>query len=598
MYMNKGFLKNIFSLRTGQLLFIGLLSLTACEDKPARLSGGVLPDGEVIKGLNWDRHELISENVMRDAVKTSDASYGIIGNLTDTVFGQSKAGFVTDFSIGSKVQFKVDVYMPPTNNVPHDTIYEDVYRYKFNNNIDTIADTWRVDSIVLNLQYQYNNWYGDMTAEQMIKVFELGSSLESNADEYYSNTNMNDFFPTLVGEKLVHPNNDVPDTLKSDKWDNLWQDPDALLNDPQYLWDVAKIDTLYPDFNGHTLKTKYWNIKLSNELAERIFNATEGELTNTLSFKGLFHGLYLTADESENTSGEGNLTKMNILGSSSAVASHLTIHLSRDHKYLNTEEEIRDTTSTYSYTFPINKENVRFNTYQHTADPRIKLEDPSTHSLYVQGMAGVYSRFSLPDEVRFWADSLSLIQDHKLEGEPYRTTSNIEFYLEVDTLSYPSNQGGIQRYPIPQSLSILWYDDNNKLTTPIYTTVVNGRTITSPVFGSDSDANGSRSGVGELVFKRQENEDGTYHYEYLYRFIMRSDYFNYIMRQLDNARFEKGWDIDSDEFKTEFERVFKNEFYIGPSSTTANFQRVKLFSGAHPERPFKMNIKYYHYIPR
>ncbi len=597
-------LKNIFSLKTGQLLIIGLLSLSACKDEPTRLAGNVLPEGEIIIGLNYDEHQIMGQNVGRDAVLTSDADYGLFGAFNDSVFGLSKAEFVTDFSIGARVAIRSII----TNGVytdGEDGIYSDTVTWgKFNNNDPKYDDVWRVDSVVLNLQYQFNDWYGDMFNEQKLSVYEVSSSLGSNSTEYYSNSDV----PVLsmpIGEKMVHPNDDVPDSLKNktdDRWTNpktLWQYPDSLLSYPQYLWDVVRIDSSMNDWDGgsysaHTNRTKYWNIKLNDDVANRFFNIDSVSLLSTNGFQGHFSGVLVTPES--NTSEVGSLTRINLFGSTTVLASHITLHYSREYKYVNSESELRDTLMNGFYNFPINVENVRFNRYQHLPDERIKFNDESSQSLYIQGMAGVYSKFSFPEEVRHWADSLSLIAANKLEGEPYRTASNIEILLEVDTLSYPSDEGGIQRYPTPSSLTILWEGDDGKLTTPIYNTVVNGQSISSPIFGSDASSTGSRSGVGEQVVRQVENEDGTYRYEYLYRFILRADYFNYIMRTLDETRYEQ--DLSEEEFLEEFRRVFKNEFYIGPTSTTADFRRVKLFNGSHKKKPIKMNIKYYHYQPR
>jgi len=134
----------------------------------------------------------------------------------------------------------------------------------------------------------------------------------------------------------------------------------------------------------------------------------------------------------------------------------------------------------------------------------------------------------------------------------------------------------MDRYPIPEQLAIKWMNEKNELDNPIYTSIVNGRKISSPIFGSDADQEGRRTGIGERVIRK--SEDGKT--EYLYRFILRADYFNYIMRN------EDGGELD------------KKQFYIGPASTTSNFQRVVLFGGANDVRPMKMNIKYFKYQVR
>nr|WP_321406123.1 DUF4270 family protein [uncultured Carboxylicivirga sp.] len=607
--MNKRFLKNIFSKNIGQLIFIGLLSLTACQDKPARLSGDVLPDGEVIQGLN-EYVQLSSKSIMRESVKTDDADYGLLGVFNDTVFGKTKADFVTDFSIGTRTVFAVkDVIMPPTTNVPFDTTYSSVYMYKFNNNIDTIPnEIWKVDSLVLNLQYQFNDWYGDMLQKQNINIYELSGSLGSNYADRYNNEVV-DYLPIPIGQKEVHPNDDIPDTLKyslDDRWSNsktLWQDADSLLNNPQYLWDMIKVQSdkdsswLDSDFTDYLTQTKYWNIKLNDEIAQRVFNLDSATLTNTSAFTSAFPGIYVTCDDLDETK-EGNLTRIKLLGSGSTLASNLTIYFSRLREYVENEVPTDSILQSFTYTFPINAENVRFNRYEHEPDPRIDLDDENSSNLYVQGMAGLYSQFTIPDEISEWADSLTLDASRKLEGDPYLTTANIEFFLEVDTSSnVPYDQGGIQRYQLPESLEIKCKDEEGEFVTPTYTFDSGGKTYSGFIFGNTTST-GTRTGNGERVIKRVDNEDGSISYEYYYRFIMNANYFNYLMRELDNRRYDNGWDLSDQEYLDEFHKLFKTEFYIGPNSTTYNFRRVKLFSASHPERPLKMNIKYYHFIPR
>jgi len=603
--MYKRFLKNIFSLKLGQLFFIGLLSLTACKDEPARLSGGVLPDGEVIRGLN-EYIELGTKNVMRDAVRTNDADYGLIGVFNDSVFGKTKADFVTDFSIGQRTAFKAsDVISSPSANV--DSTYSSIDYFKFNNNNDTIAEIWRVDSLVLNLQYQFNDWYGDMLAQQRLKVYELSSPYESNYDPHYSNEAVNYDPANLLGEKIVSPNIDVPDSMRlASRWtssDNLWEYPDSLLNYPQYLWDMdkyqASLDSNWIDknFTDHTSRTKYWNIKLNDAIAERIFNLDSEYLVNTSAFKGAFPGIYVTS-ENVDENADGNLTRINLLTTGSTINTNLTLHFSRYRQYTENEIEQDSLIENYSYSFPINTENVRFNRFQHEVDDRIDTAAAAPGNLYIQGMAGLYSKFTIPKEVSSWADSLTLNPEYKLEGEPYRTVANIEFFLEVDTSSNaPWNKGGIQRYQLPESLEIMVKNKDGEFVTPTYSLEINNNTYSGFIFGVSSST-GSRTGNGERVSRQVEDENGGYRTEYLYRFIMNADYFNYLMRKLDKKRFENDWDLNDEEFINEFHKLFNTEYYIGPNSSTNNFRRVKLFSGSNSEKPFRMNIKYYHYIPR
>ncbi len=562
-------------LSVGQSLVIGLLSLTvACKDEPARLSGDVLPEGEMIKGLNYDGHELMTQNVMRESVRTSDASYGILGKFNDPLFGSSEAGFLTDFSIGKKVYFSIEY-------IDADGEEQDTVLYQFNNtNItDFPNDEWRVDSLMLNLQYQFNNWYGDMTHPQKVNVYELSTSLGSISQKYYSDHDVTGMYdPIAVASEVLYPNNEVPDTLRSTNWANLYQYTDSLWNYPQYLWDMDKVGEaidsswLDNDFSAHTTKTKTWSLKMNDELTNRFYNLTENDLNSTGAFKNVFNGVYVALDEMQEV-GNGWLNKINLLSTSSSVASNLTLHLSRDYKYLNSLDELRDTTVSYAYQFPINLENVRFNKYTHVLDDtNIDIEDVTPERVYIQGMAGSYMKMQLPDEILNWADSIknpAVVEP--FTDEDYRMVANVEFYMEIDTVA-----SEMDRYPVPDQLVIKWANEKGELVDPYYTIEKNGNTITTPVFGGDTESDGSRKGIGERVV-RLSDEDRP---EYLYRFIMRSDFFNYIMRNQDGASLNE------------------KEFYIGPVNTTSNFQRVVLFGGANTARPMKMNIKYYHYRPR
>jgi hypothetical protein len=590
----KNYSLNKILIVVGQLFVIGLLCITvSCKDEPARLTGDVLPDGEMIKGHIYDGHILDTRNIAREQVRTDDATYGIIGEFKDPVFGDTKADFVTDFSLSSRVYYKVDSIYGVSLTTGNDTVYKgennkgfEYHQFNNDNNDDPRFpyDTWEVDSLVLNLQYQFNNWYGDMLAKQNIQVYELNELL-STTQEYY-NDQVIGFNPELVGEKEVHPNDEVPDSLKSDVWGNIWENPAELWGNPSYLWDVAKIDTVMEsDFNGHTANTKIWSIKLNDDLRDRFFNMEEGDLSSTTSFKGEFNGLYVTSGKTGSVEDEGSLTKINLL-SEGGLATNLTLYTKREHKYWkalgDNKYEVRDTVSKFVYNFPINIENTRFNKYQHTLETDIKLDDPLTEKLYIQGMAGSYMRMQLPDEVLTWVDSIgNPAPAEQFDNIDYHMVSNIEFFMEA-----AMDSGDVARYPIPERLTLRWMDEDGELVNPVYTIVVNGNKVSVPVFGT-TNSQGNSVGSGERVVRRNDKGE----LEYLYRFIMRADYFNYIMR------FQDGADLN--------EKVF----YVGPENTTANFQRVILYSGAKAnenvevkgtkyDKRMKMNIKYYQYRPR
>ena len=134
---------------------------TSCNDDSGRLEGGVLPENEELKGLNYDGHKLVSENTKQDRVKTNDATKGILGEYNDPILGTSKAEFLCDFSTNWKVEYKnLSVYNESENK------FETKTYSRFANGTE-----WQVDSAVLELQYTYNNWYGDMESTHEVSVY-------------------------------------------------------------------------------------------------------------------------------------------------------------------------------------------------------------------------------------------------------------------------------------------------------------------------------------------------------------------------------------------------------------------------------------------
>ncbi|MCT4648588.1 MAG: DUF4270 domain-containing protein [Carboxylicivirga sp.] len=587
--MKKFSFKNILTTTTGQFFIIGLLCIGyACEDEPAQLSGNILPPGERINGITYDEHILDTRNILRtnndNKVQTNHADLGIIGEFNDPKFGKTKADFVTNFNIAGKPSFSVSTVKVEGN----DTIRNTETFHRFNNNKDDIADNWKVDSLVLSLQYQFNGWYGDMLSKQRVKVYELSNGLGSPLVDQFNDYEVA-HEATALADILLHPNIDIPDTLRNaTNWSNIWAYPDSLWNHPQYLWNQDKvkqaIDSAWVSnsYNAHTAKTKNWTIKLNDDIAERFFLFEESELASKAAFESAFNGLYVTSEQ-ENSGNEGWLAQVNLLGTSNSVASNLRIYLSREHKYENAQKEIRDTVTNYTYTFPINSENVRINRFAHTTTDDIKVDDATTNRLYIQGMAGSYMRLMFPEEIMQWTDSIKDPQAENADlSKPFNIASNIELLMEID-----STTTDMSRYPIPENLSILWKNDKGELEVPTFVFTNNGQTTTRPVFGITS-SNGSIGG-GERVIEL--NDDGSR--QYYYRFIMNADYFNDIMK-------DGGDNLD------------QKEFYLLPNNlrnSTYNINRVILFSGAEAnmklniggkevDKRMKLDIKYFKYKVR
>ena len=162
------------NITAGQLFIIGLLSLfiISCDEEEAKMEGNVLPPSENLAGyISENAHPLITTNQLQGTVITSDATYGIIGNYNDPKFGNTNAGFVSNFSLGGPVKFEVKKYINSNN----DTIDTKTY-YKMDN-----GDGWSLDSVVISVPYYFNNWVGNMEAEQEIAIYKLNAPLADNS---------------------------------------------------------------------------------------------------------------------------------------------------------------------------------------------------------------------------------------------------------------------------------------------------------------------------------------------------------------------------------------------------------------------------------
>ncbi|MBI9062432.1 MAG: DUF4270 family protein [Marinilabiliaceae bacterium] len=614
--MNKISLKHTFNHLAGQFFIIGLLSLSvSCKDDPAKLGGdGVLPEGDEITAHSYNSYPLITETTTRKEIRTSDANYGVLGSFDDPTFGNTEAGFAFNISIGAPPAFKVKLLDPNDLTNPDKAI--DTTFYKFDNETTEFNEYWEADSVVLNLEYQYNKWYGDMVAKQTINVFEL-TELQGPSHEYFNTHKFLEEGPSLLGTQSVSVNNDVPDTLKNEtNWNDIttgtYKNITELYSDPGHLWDVKKIDTLYNDFNQHKVTTKSWRIKLDDELAQRIFEISEEDLKTTKL--NLINGIFVNAIR-EDASNQGWLTRIELVTfNPKTISSSLDFYVSRKYKKLNDKNEVIDTTHQYPpYSFPINKENTIVNTYEHTRDPGIDIDDPAAKQLFIQGMAGTYACLKLPDELITWVDSL----ENEKAGAQRKTVSNIEFFLKV------ANLEEVDRYPIPDRLTIYTRNDEDEIVgPPRYTRLVNGNELELEIFGSNiqDNSSGQTAGTGEKkIYASITTENETQIDSIKYQFVMRAEYFNYVMRDLADDRSNLIFVLTQDEDITYqdlteaekeiidaqllkiYHNKFANEFYIGPDAGTADFDRVILHSAAKDTKDkdrLKMNIKYFEYITK
>ncbi len=507
----------------GQSIIIGLISLlmiAGCKDDPVDFGKDILPGKSFINARSYDGHYLSTYNVTKDSVRTDDPSAGILGYLVDPKFGISDADLLTQVSPGELI----------TDSA-------------FNMGAD-----YFVDSLVLNLNYRFNWWYGDMLAEHMIKVYELTTDIYPSPNKYYSNLDVSGYYDpdNPVAERLSFINDDVTDSLWLRTGDQIWEEPDSLWNVPSYMWDTSN-----DPFEYHN-----WSLKLNDELTQKIYGLDSATIADPAAFKSIFKGFYISSDLVD-ISGIGSLIKMDMLGS----ATNLKLYY---HYYSRNEDgDVTDTLDKI-HTFPINVESVRINRFMHDFENKIEFNDPATPQLFVQGMAGSYARIDFPDDLYSWADSLNYREE---SGNISHTGfSVIDLFIKVDTIA-----SSLDRFPPPASLSIYapkkdvdgnYLDDNNNI-------VDKSQQILYKPYFLDK--------YGKLQYAFSEGTfDPTLK---LYYFNVKVEFLDFIMKNYDEKAGLKLLD----------------EVYVAPANPDGNFQRVILNGSEAVSNPVIFNIGYVKY---
>ncbi|MFH1321741.1 MAG: DUF4270 domain-containing protein [Bacteroidota bacterium] len=155
-----------------ELIFF--LLLAACND-PEVIGLDVQPLGDKLNVSFCDTSTLITYTVREDSIRTDEMALNLLGSYNDPVFGLSSASFYTQFSL-------------PVNNVD-------------------FGSGFTPDSLVLSLAL--SDYYGDLSSDHTIKVFELtediyiDSSYYSTRDFEYDQVLAYTTIPVQDGDNLV-----------------------------------------------------------------------------------------------------------------------------------------------------------------------------------------------------------------------------------------------------------------------------------------------------------------------------------------------------------------------------------------------------------
>ena len=132
-------------------LMIGslILAFASCKKSPETIGNDLISDSDYIGVYHTDTVEIMCHSYF-DSVSTKNTSYALLGSMKDPVFGNSEAGFYSQFRLSLAGQsFGVNPVL---------------------------------DSLVLQLSVA--NYYGDTTVFQTAHVYELTDTLSRDASYY------------------------------------------------------------------------------------------------------------------------------------------------------------------------------------------------------------------------------------------------------------------------------------------------------------------------------------------------------------------------------------------------------------------------------
>ena len=132
-------------------LMIGslILAFVSCRKSPETIGNNLISDSNYIGVYHTDTVEIMCHSYF-DSVSTKNTNYALLGSMKDPVFGNSEAGFFSQFRLSLAGQ--------------------------------SFGSTPVLDSLVLQLSIA--NYYGDTNVMQTVHVYELTDTLSGNSSYY------------------------------------------------------------------------------------------------------------------------------------------------------------------------------------------------------------------------------------------------------------------------------------------------------------------------------------------------------------------------------------------------------------------------------
>lgn len=325
---------NLLSVLTIALLF------ASCKKSESDVGRDVLPDGDLLNATYCDTATVIAYNILDDTLRTDESYTGnvanLVGTMADPIFGRTDAS----------------LYFNLTN--PNNTT-----------DIGFGADP-KLDSVVLTLAYQKDNYYGDKSDPLLFNVYRLTQDMSYDSSYYSYSTIAHN-----VSEDITYSGNGKQIT----------------------------IDPINNVYEGDVLYAPHARIRLKNEIGQQFIDDST-HLKNTAALMAFFKGLHITTKNTVVSSNDfGCIAYFDLTSPLSKVS--IFYHNGTNFTTKKLDLTIRNTSA-------------KFNHYDHDysqASSQLTQQFAPTNNtalgntnLFMQGMASTRIKISLP-HIKNFSDS-------------------------------------------------------------------------------------------------------------------------------------------------------------------------------------------------
>lgn len=375
-----------------------ILTNTSCKKENNEVGSDVLGNRSGFNVQVTDTFDVITYNCIADSVDTRFLSYYMLGQMNDPILGTTTANLVTQF------------------------LYP-VSGFSFNN--------FTIDSVVLQLRYAGTTaFYGNNT-QQTIKVYEITEDLPVSLNEYFYSNRTYQTSTTELGSYSGKLN--LTDSV------------------------IVNIGSARVGY-APQMRIKITDANFINKLK----SAPTDSFANAASFKSLFKGLMISAEQTGMAEGDGAICYLNLRTDNNQTALVVYGH---------------DNTSSAQakYEFPISgTAEVKTNQYKHTYKPILQAANGGTHQAecFVQPCAGIKTRILIPSLSKLAEKNQIAVNSARLSLKVANTDSSV-YKLPERLNLWDANQDGTRKNIADFIEAYSYYGGNYNSATQSYTFNIN-----------------------------------------------------------------------------------------------------------------------------